>query len=287
MPELTTLGEAVAALVRDGDMVALEGGPDLVPCAAAQELVRRGRQGLTIVRVAPDLMLDQLVAAGCARRLIVGWGGSPGIARLHELHAALRPERQDALTIEQVRPTDLLAAYEAGAANLPFAVLRGYGGQMPMPRTTRIQPVRSPFDHREVAVIRPIRPDVAFLHAQEADRHGNVLLWGALGGQLAAAQASRRVVVTVEEISDDLTAWPNAVILPRTRLAAVCHVPGGAWPSAVQGHYERDRAFCFGWTGIARDPAKLAAWMRRHVLDTADFAAFRRTLMPPSRRLSG
>ncbi len=133
-------------------------------------------------------------------------------------------------------------------------------------------------------MIRAIRPDVAFLHAQEADRRGNVLLWGALGAQLAAARASRRVVVTVEEISDDLTAWPNAVILPRTRLAAVCHVPGGAWPSAVQGHYERDRAFYRGWAGITRDPALLAAWMRRYVMETADYAAFRRTVMAATRR---
>jgi glutaconate CoA-transferase subunit A len=273
-----SLRDAVAELVRDGDAVALEGTSHLVPFAAAHELIRQGRKDLTLVRLAPDLVLDQLVGMGCAGRLVYGWGCSPGLARLHRLRDALQEGWPGILAAEQLRPTDLAAAYEAGAMDLPFGVLSGYGGAAAVPRTSRISPLRCPFTGDELAVVRALRPDVAIVHAQEADRSGNVLLWGDLGVQKAAALASRRTIVTVEEIVDDLCAWPNAYQLPASAVTAVCVVPGGAHPSPAQGHYERDRGFYRAWDGIARRRDVFRAWMERHVLATADFAAFRRVL---------
>jgi glutaconate CoA-transferase, subunit A len=278
MRQPMSLRDAVAEFVRDGDTVALEGTSHLVPFAAAHELIRQGRKDLTVVRLAPDLLLDQLVGMGCASRLVFGWGGSPGFARLHRLRDALREGWPLTPAAEQLRPTDLAAAYEAGAMNLPFGVLCGYGRAAAVPRTSRIRPLRCPFTGDELAVVRALRPDVAFIHAQEADRSGNVLFWGDLGVQKAAALASRRTIVTVEEIVDDLCAWPNAYQLPGTAVTAVCVVPGGAHPSPVLGYYERDRGFYRAWNGIARQRDMFRAWMARHVLATADFDGFRRVL---------
>jgi glutaconate CoA-transferase subunit A len=287
MRQPMSLRDAVAEFVRDGDTVALEGTSHLVPFAAAHELIRQGRKDLTVVRLAPDLLLDQLVGMGCASRLVFGWGGSPGLARLHRLRDALREGWPLTPAAEQLRPTDLAAAYQAGAMNLPFGVLCGYGGAAAVPRTSRIRPLRCPFTGDELAVVRALRPDVAFLHAQEADRSGNVLFWGDLGVQKAAALASRRTIVTVEEIVDDLCAWPNAYQLPGGSLAAVCVVPGGAHPSPVLGHYERDRGFYRAWDGIARQRDAFGAWMERHVLATVDFDAFRRVLDSSRSRSQG
>ena len=278
-----SLRDTVAEFVRDGDVVALEGTSDLVPFAAAHELIRQGRRDLTVVRLAPDLVLDQLVGMGCASRLVFAWGGCPNLAQLHRLRDGLENGWPQALAAEQLRPTDMACAYEAGAMNLPFAVLQGYGGAVARPCNQRIRPLRCPFSGKELAVVRAIRPDVAFIHAQEADRFGNVLLWGALGVQKLAALASRRLIVTVEEIVDDLRAWPNACRLPAALVAAVCKVPGGAHPSAVLGHYERDHDFYRRWDAIARSPAVFLAWMERHVAATADFAAFRRLLAESER----
>jgi glutaconate CoA-transferase subunit A len=287
MRQPMSLRDAVAEFVSDGDTVALEGTSHLVPFAAAHELIRQGRKELTVVRLAPDLVLDQLVGMGCVGRLVFGWGGSPGHVRLPRLRDALEEDWPTALAAEQLRPTDLAAAYEAGAMNLPFGVLSGYGGAASVPRTTRIRPLRCPFTGEEVAVVRALRPDVAFVHAQEADRCGNVLLWGDLGVQKAAALASRRTIVTVEEIVDDLCAWPNAYKLPSRAVTAVCVVPGGAHPSPALGHYERDRGFYRAWDGIARHRDVFRAWMERHVLATTDFAGFRRVLERSRSRSQG
>lgn len=279
MRSLTSLSAAVAEFVRDGDIVALEGTAQLVPFAATHELIRQNRKDLTVVRVAPDLVLDQLAGMGCARRVIFAWGGRPSSARLHRLRDALDHGWPRRVIAEQLRPTDLASAYEAGATGLPFGVLNGYGGPVAMPRTRLIRPMRCPFTGNEVAVVRAIRPDVAIIHAQEADRDGNVLLWGALGVQKAAVLASRRAIVTVEEIVDDLRAWPNPYRLPRAIVSAVCLVPGGAQPSAAQGYYERDRGFYQAWDAIARVRGAFRGWMERHVRSTTDFDEFRRVLV--------
>jgi glutaconate CoA-transferase subunit A len=278
MPQQVSLRDAVAELARDGDVVALEGTSHLVPFAAAHELIRQGRRNLTVARLSPDLILDQLVGMGCVSRLVFAWGGSPSLAHLHRLRDALQRDLPHRLSAHQLRPTDMAAAYEAGAANLPFAVLPGSGEALIKARASWIKPLRCPYTEAELAAVQAIRPDVAFIHAQEADRSGNVLLWGALGVQKLAALASRRLVVTVEEIVDDLRAWPNACTLPRTVVSAVCVVPGGAYPSSALGHYERDDSFYREWGTISRSPEAFSTWMRRHVLATADFGEFRRTL---------
>jgi len=286
MLQQASLRDAVDEFVRDGDTVALEGTSHLVPFAAAHELIRQGRRNLTVARLSPDLILDQLAGMGCASRLIFAWGGSPSLARLHRLRASLQGGGPRAPSTHLLRPTDMAAAYEAGAANLPFAALPGSGEALTRARDPWIKPLRCPFTAAELAVVQAIRPDVAFVHAQEADRSGNVLLWGGLGVQKLAALASRRLIVTVEEIVDDLRAWPNACTLPRALVSAVCVVPGGAYPSPALGHYERDNGFYRRWDTVSRCPDAFAAWMERHILATADFGEFRRTLAGASRRSS-
>ena len=274
MREQISLHEAVAEFVHDGDVVAIEGTAHLVPFAAAHELIRQGRRDLTIARMAPDLLLDQLVGMGCVSRVIFGWGGRPGLAQLHRLRDGLQNGQPRQVAGEQLRQTDMASAYEAGAMNLPMAVLRGHTGIIEVPSQQRIARIRCPFTGEEVAAVRSIRPDVALIHAQEADRFGNVLLWGQMGVQKTAALASRRVIVTVEEVVDALPPAMNAVVLPHWIVTAVVHCPGGAYPSYAHGFYARDNAFYQRWDAIARDRATFEAWMQRHVLDTHDHAGF-------------
>lgn len=274
MRQLLSIREAVAEFVRDGAVVALEGTSHLVPFAAAHELIRQGCKDLTVTRLSPDLVLDQLVGMGCVARLVFAWGGTPRVTTLHRMREGL-----PRLSAHQLRPTDMVAAYEAGAANLPFGLLPGSSDAIAAhAHNAWIRQLSCPFTGAEIAAVHAIRPDVAFIHAQEADRSGNVLLWGTLGVQKLAALASRRLVVTVEEIVDDLRAWPNACMLPRTVVSAVCRVPGGAYPSAALGHYERDTGFYREWDAISRSAATFTTWMERHVLMTADFDAFRASL---------
>lgn len=281
-PDLS-LPEAVAAFVRDGDLVAIEGSSHLVPYAAAHELIRQGRRDLKIACRAPDILLDQLVGMGCVDRLVFAWGKPSGLRPLHRLRDSLERGWPRGLVTEHLRPTDMACAYEAGAMNLPFAVLRGHG-EAALPHGERIRSLTCPFTGTRCAAIGAIRPDVALIHAQEADRFGNVLLWGPLGMQRAAAFAARRLIVTVEDIVDDLRAWPNACRLPHAVVSAVCRVRGGAHPSPVPGHYERDQGFYRAWDPISRCRDRFLAWMERHILATPDFAVFRRTLGAATRR---
>jgi glutaconate CoA-transferase, subunit A len=278
MAEITTLRDAVANLVRDGDTVALEGFTHLIPHAAGHELIRQGRVGLTLVRMTPDLVYDQLIGMGAARKLVFSWGGNPGVGSLHRFRDAVERDWPKPLEIEEHSHAGLANAYVAGAANLPFAALRGYVGS-DLPRfNPMIRRIRCPFTGEDLAAVPAIRPDVAVIHAQKADRQGNVLIWGILGVQKEAVLAARRSIVTVEEIVDRLEAPPNAVVLPAWVVTAVAAVPGGAHPSYVHGYSERDNRFYRAWDEIARDRDRFRAWMRRHVLETADFAEYRASL---------
>ncbi len=276
MAELLSLREAVAAGVHDGDVVALEGFTHLIPFAAGHELIRQGRRELQLVRMTPDLVYDQLIGMGCAASLKFSWGGNPGVGSLHRLRDAVEHGFPRPLAIDEHSHAGLANAYVAGASGLPFAVLRGYTGSDLPRHNPSIKFIRCPFTDEELAAVPAVRPDVAIVHAQRADRRGNVLLWGILGVQKEAALAARRVIVTVEEVCDDLKAWPNACVLPAWVVSAVCLVPGGAFPSYAHGFYERDNGFYRAWDGIARERDTFAAWMKRHVLETEDFAAFRR-----------
>jgi glutaconate CoA-transferase, subunit A len=276
MTRITSLREAVRDLVHDGDAVALEGFTHLIPHAAGHELIRQRKSALTLLRMTPDLVYDQLIGMGCARKLIFSWAGNPGVGSLHRFRDAVENGWPGPLEIEEHSHAAMANAYVAGASNLPFAVLRGYAGSDLPKHNDRIRFVRCPFTGEELAAVPALRPDVAIVHAQKADRLGNVLLWGILGVQKEAVLAARRAIVTVEEIVDDLQAWPNACVLPRWVLSAVCHVPGGAHPSYAQGYSERDNRFYMEWDQISRSQETFTAWMKRHVLDTEDFEQFKR-----------
>src|SRR5262245_9007643 len=266
MAEVVSLSEAVA-LVGDGDVVALEGFTHLIPFAAGHEVVRQGRRDLTLVRMTPDLIYDQLIGMGCARKLVFSWGGNPGVGSLHRLRDAVERDWPSPLELEEHTHAGMAAAYAAGAANLPFGVLRGYAGTDLAERTS-VRWIECPFTGERLAAVRAIRPDVGIVHAQQADREGNVQLWGITGVQKEVVLASSRSVVTVEEIVDELVPRPGSMVLPHWVVTAIAVAPQGARPSYAHGYYDRDNDFYVRWDEIARDRASFSAWMREHVLET-------------------
>ena len=276
MSEFVSLHDAVAANIHDGDSVAMEGFTHLIPYAAGHELIRQARRGLTLIRMTPDLVYDQLIGVGAADRLVFSWGGNPGVGSLHRMRDAVEHGWPRPLELEEHSHAAMANAYEAGAANLPFAVFRGYKG-VDLPRVNaRIRSVTCPYTGEALATVPAIRPDVAVIHALRADRDGNVLLEGIVGVQKEAVLAATRSIVTVEEIVDDLGARsPNAVILPSWTVTAISEVPGGAYPSYAHGYYKRANAFYKAWDAIARDRDTFTAWVRDNVLN-ADQSAFRR-----------
>ena len=271
---LMTLGEAIAAHVRDGQTLALEGFTHLIPFAAGHEIIRQGRTGLHLVRMTPDIIYDQMIGAGCASALTFSWGGNPGVGSLHRFRDAVENGWPHRLDLDGHSHAGMTNAYVAGASNLPFAVLRGYMGTDLPKHNPRIKSVLCPFTGEELAAIPAIRPDVAVIHAQRADRKGNVLITGIVGIQKEAVLSAKAAIVTVEEIVDDLHAPMNACFLPHWVLSAVCEVPQGAHPSYAHGYYVRDNAFYRQWDAIARERASFLAWMEQHVLGTRDHRAF-------------
>ncbi|HSI41914.1 MAG TPA: CoA transferase subunit A [Xanthobacteraceae bacterium] len=275
MARLCSLAEAVAANVRDGDTVAMEGFTHLIPYAAGHEVIRQGRRDLYLVRMTPDILYDQLIGVGAARGMKFSWGGNPGVGSLHRFRDAVENGWPRRIEIEEHSHAAMANAYEAGAANLPFAVLRGYVGADLPKVNPNIRSVTCPFTGEVLAAVPAIRPDVTLIHAQRADRKGNVLIEGITGVQKEAVLAARRSVVTVEEIVDELDPpSPNSVVLPGWALTAVAHVPGGAFPSYAQGYYARSNAFYIAWDEIARDRDSFLAWVKTNILDAApeDFA---------------
>ena len=278
MAEIAPLREAVPALIRDGDTVAMEGFTHLIPHAAGHEVIRAGLDDLTAVRMTPDLIYDQLIGMGCVRRLVFSWGGNPGVGSLHRFRDAVENGWPRALEIEERSHADLANAYVAGASGLPFATLRGYAGSDLPAHNPLIRTIACPFTGEELAATPAVRPDVAVIHAQQADRKGNVMLWGISGVQKEAVLAARRAIVTVEEIVDRLEPRANAVVLPRWAVSVVCPEPGGARPSYALGYYRRDNGFYEAWDAIARERESFTAWMERHVLGTDDFAGYERSV---------
>jgi glutaconate CoA-transferase subunit A len=278
MATIVSLKEAVEAHIRDGDTVAMEGFTHLIPFAAGHEIIRQKRRDLTLVRMTPDIIYDQLIGMGCVKKMIFSWGGNPGVGSAHRFRDAVERDWPHPLEIEEHSHSAMANAYVAGASALPFAVLRGYVGTDLPRHSDRIKFIRCPFTGEELSAIPAIRPDVTVIHAQKADRKGNVLIWGILGVQKEAVLAAKRAIVTVEEIVDDLKAPPNACILPHWAVTAVCAVPRGAFPSYAQGYYERDNPFYLAWDDISRVRETFADWIKKHVLDTEDFAGFLRVL---------
>ena len=278
MAEIVPLAEAVSSLIHDGDTVAMEGFTHLIPHAAGHAVIRAGLRDLTAVRMTPDLIYDQLIGMGCVGRLVFSWGGNPGVGSLHRFRDAVENGWPRPLEIEERSHADLANAYVAGASGLPFSVIRGYVGSDLPAHNPIIKFIECPFTGERLAASPAVCPDVAVLHAQQADTQGNVMLWGISGVQKEVALASTRVIVTVEEIVDTLEPRANAVFLPRWVVSAVCLAPGGARPSYALGYYRRDNTFYEAWDAIARDRARFTAWMERHVLGTGDFAAYERSV---------
>lgn len=261
MAEIRTLPDAVAELIRDGDTVALEGFTHLIPFAAGHELIRQGTSGLTLVRMTPDVVYDQLIGAGLARKLVFSWGGNPGVGSLHRFRDAVENGWPHPLELDEHSHAGMANRYTAGASGLPFGVLRGYRGSDLPARSATVSTVTCPFTGEVLAAVAALNPDVTVVHAQRADRDGNVQLWGLLGVQKEAVLAARRVLVTVEELVDTLTPVPGGVVLPSWVIDAVAVAPGGAHPSYAAGYTVRDNAFYEHWDGVSRDRDTFTAWL--------------------------
>jgi glutaconate CoA-transferase subunit A len=267
MTQFLSLDDAVEDYVHDGASVALEGFTHLIPFAAGHEVIRQGKRDLTLIRMTPDLIYDQLIGMGCARKLVFSWGGNPGVGSLHRLRDAVERGWPQPLELEEHSHAAMASAYAAGASGLPCAILRGYIGSDLVGKHPHIRLLECPFTGERLAAVPAIRPDVGIIHAQRADRAGNVFIEGIIGVQKEVALASRQTVVTVEEIVDDLhPPSPNSVVLPDWTIAAVVLAPGGARPSYAHGFYGRDNAFYAAWDGIARERDTFLAWMRENAL---------------------
>src|SRR5467141_4867422 len=268
MSQFMSLADAVKANVRDGDAVAMEGFTHLIPHAAGHEVIRQRRRHLTLVRMTPDLIYDQLIGMGCADKLVFSWVGNPGVGSLHRFRDAVENGWPAPLALEEHSHSAMANAYEAGAAGLPCAVFRGYIG-VDLPKVNpNIKSIVCPYTGETLATVPAIRPDVAVIHALRADRAGNVLLEGIVGVQKQAVLAAKRAIVTVEERVEDFGARSaNAVILPSWTMSAIVVAPGGAHPSYAHGYYKRDNAYYKKWDEISRERDGFLAWMKANVLD--------------------
>ena len=271
--KVVSLREAIAANVHDGDTLAIEGFTHLISFAAAHEVIRQGRRDLTLVRLTPDLVYDQMVAAGCASKLVFSWLGNPGVGSLHAIRRAIEAGQ---LEIEEYSHHGMVARYTAGASRLPFFPLRSYDGSDLAAANPRIRRVVSPYDGEEIAVVPPLNPDVTIIHAQRADGDGNIQAWGIVGVQREAAMAARRVIAVVEELVDSsvIRDDPDRTLLPGTVVDALCVEPFGAHPSYAQGHYDRDNGFYRDWDAISREPARIEAWLGEWVRGLDGRAAY-------------
>ncbi len=266
MADLLPLSDALRELVADGDSVALEGFTHLIPFAAGHELLRQGRCELELIRMTPDLLYDQMIGVGAARKLIFSYGGNPGVGSLHRFRDAVEHGWPREIELEEHSHAGMANAYAAGAAGLPCAVMRGYLGTDLVART-RVEPVRCPFTGEQLVAVPALNPDVAIIHAQEADRAGNVQLWGIPGVQKEVVLAATRSLVTVERIVDEFEPRPGGVIIPGWTIDAVAEAPGGSWPSYSHGITDRDNDFYKEWDQVSRDREQFTAWMDEHVLD--------------------
>lgn len=266
MARILSLTDAVAELIHDGDLLACEGFTHLIPFAAGHEIIRQKKKNLTLVRMTPDLIYDQMIGMGVANKLVFSWGGNPGVGSLHRLRDAVERQWPSSVVVEELSHAGMVQAYTAGAAGLPFGILRGFTGTDLPKVNSQIKSITCPFTGETLAAIPAIRPDVAVIHAQKADRAGNVLIWGIIGVQKEAVLASKRAIVTVEEIADRLEPPPNACVLPSWVVSAVCLAPGGAYPSYAQGYYDRDNRFYQLWDQISRSREEFLRWMKLNVL---------------------
>ena len=265
MADLMPLTDAIADLVGDGDSVALEGFTHLIPFEAGHEIIRQGRRDLELIRMTPDLLYDQMIGMGVARRLVFSYGGNPGVGGLHRFRDAIENEWPHAVEIEEHSHAGMANRYAAGAADMPCAIMRGYVGTDLMAHTT-VAPITCPFTGETLTAVPALRPDVGIVHAQEADRDGNVQLWGIPGVQKEVVLAADRSLVTVERIVDELELKPGGVVIPEWVITAVAEAPGGSRPSYSLGITDRDNDFYKFWDKMSRDRDQFAEWMNENVL---------------------
>ncbi len=271
---ILSLADAIERFVPDGASIALEGFTHLIPFAAGQEIIRQRRRDLHLIRMTPDIIYDQMIGMGCAARLTFSWGGNPGVGSLHRLRDAVENQWPNRLLLDEHSHAGMAAAFCAGAARLPFGMLRGYLDTDLAQHNPNIRTVACPFTGESLAAVPALNPDVTIVHAQRADQQGNVAIHGILGAAREAAMAAKTLIVTVEEIVDALPPAMNAIVLPHWVVSAVVHCPGGAYPSYAQGFYARDNAFYQRWDAIARERESFLAWMERHVCATRDHREF-------------
>jgi glutaconate CoA-transferase subunit A len=280
--KVASMADAVHELVRDGDTVAIEGFTHLIGFAAGHEIIRQGKRDLTLARLTPDLIYDQMVAAGVARKLIFSWLGNPGVGSLHAIRRRIESADPAPLEVEEYSHFGMVGRYVAGATNLPFFPLRSYFETDLPAANPLIRPIRSPYGDEVVYAVPPLRPDVSVIHAQRADANGDTQVWGLLGCQKEAAFAASRVIVVVEELVDEsvVRADPNRTIIPGLLVDAVVVEPFGAHPSYVQGYYDRDNQFYLDWEAISRDPAALETWLQEWVYGVSGRAEYAAKLGP-------
>ena len=273
--KVVSMKEAVASLVKNGDTVVIEGFTHLICFAAGHELIRAGKKDLTLARLTPDLVYDQLIHAGVAKKLVFSWAGNPGVGSLHAFRRAVEA-KPPTLAIEEYSHFGMVARFSAGAANLPFWPLRNYDHTDIPKANPRIKTVDCPFTGEKLAAVPALRPDVTIVHAQRADKSGNTQIWGLMGVQKEAAFASKKVIVVVEELVDEsvIRADPNRTLIPGLQVDAVVVEPWGAHPSYAQGYYDRDNDFYVAWDKIAREKATFDQYLDEFVHGVADRAGY-------------
>ena len=266
------LSDAISEFVHDGDCVAMEGFTHLIPFAAGDEIIRQGFRDLTLIRMTPDLIYDRLIGAGCASKLVFSWGGNPGVGSLHRFRDAIQESWPRPIEIEEHTHAGLANRYLAGASGLPFAVLRGYRGSDLLAHTHNVKSIECPFTGEKLTAVRAINPDVTIIHAQQADRNGNVLLWGITGIQKEAALAAKKVIVTVEEIVDSFEPRANSTIIPAFVISAICVTPNGAAPSYALDYYPRDNDAYIAWNSISKERESFTKWLQSEIFGAIEGA---------------
>lgn len=273
MTKLTSLSSAIAQFVQDGDLVYAAGFTHLIPFAAAHEIIRQGKRNLSLARATPDIIYDQMVAAGCAQKIVFSYSGNPGVGSLRIVRAEMEAGR---LAYEEYSHFAMITRLTAGAAGLPFLPMKSVGTDDLAKANPRYRTVTDPYSGEQLNTVPALNPDVAILHAQRADANGNTQIWGIVGEQKEAAFASQRVIVTAEEIVDEsvIRSDPNRTIIPAMIVSAVCHVPYCAHPSYTQGYYDRDNPFYLEWDKISSSPETVKAWLEAWVYGVDDRAAY-------------
>lgn len=261
MLKFTDLSSAISEFVKDGETIAMEGFTHLIPFAAGHEIIRQRIRNLTAIRLTPDLIYDQMIGAGCIKKLIFSWGGNPGVGSLHRFRDSYQNGWPHKLEIEEHTHAGLTNKYVAGASGLPFTVMRGYQGSDLFKNTSGVVEINSPFSDEVLTAVSAINPDLTILHAQQADMAGNVMLWGITGVAREAVFAAKKVLITVEEIVESFKPKFNSMIIPNIQINAISLAPKGAWPSYASGYYERDNSAYIAWDKIAKDRESFLRWL--------------------------